>query len=204
LKKNEIKDSPIIIGDGNKFEKETAIGHGATIKKEVHIHDGSKQFEVAPNNATLIEKIAKILINRLGIIGTALVDFISFLGALFGIPIGITSTINVPVSSFTNSTILGDLPKYPEYAMLIFVCGFLSFIAFLIIANALFYFRNSHCENCGKDFALDEIQPRKVRDTKTVDGVYRVVTRFTECKFCHDKRKIKHFFEFHEDNDSQI
>jgi hypothetical protein len=107
LKKNEIQSSPIIIGDDNKFEKEVVIGHGAKlVKKEIHINDNSKKYNVAPPDVRNIETIAKILINRLGEKGTIILDFITIIGTFLGIPIGIKSIINPPSNEFIKNTVL--------------------------------------------------------------------------------------------------
>jgi hypothetical protein len=197
LKKNEIINSPITIGDKNEFKKEAVIGHGAKlVKQEIHVDDGSRKYSVSPPNVSNIEIIAKILINRIGKKWTLILDLLTLIGTFLGIPIGLNSVLNTPLNAFTKNTIVEFIPKFPEFAMIILILGFLSFFAFLIITNALIYYRTSRCHNCERDFALIEYKPRKRRDTETFDAIHRQETKYTECRYCHDKKEFTGFFEF--------
>jgi acetyltransferase-like isoleucine patch superfamily enzyme len=190
IKKYENVGSPIEIGDNAKFGKETIVGHGSRIEKtEIHFNDDSKKYDVAPPNVSNIESVAKLLINKLGERGTIILDLITLIAWLFGIPIGFNSIINPPSNQFSKSTFIEYIPKYPEYAMLIVFLGFFSFFVFLLISEALHHYRTSKCQECGRDFALIEYKPRKRRDTDTFDAIHREETRFTECRYCHDKKK---------------
>lgn len=203
LKKNEINESPITIGDGNKFEKETVIGHGSKIvKKEIHINDGSRNYEVASPDVSNIETITKILINRLGEKWTIILDLITIIGTVLGIPIGFKSVLNTPSNAFTKNTIVGVIPKFPEFAMTILILGFISFFAFLIITYALIYYRTSRCQNCGHDFAQIEYKPRKRRDVDAVDATERVEKRFYKCRYCGDKTTEKKFITISKDKNN--
>lgn len=184
-------DSSVNMGDGNVIQ-EAAIGEGA---KFVKISEGEKQFNKAPGDIGLIETISKLLINHLGFWKTIFLDIIALLGGLFGIPIGLVSSFNIPSNSFTNAIPIGFLPRFPEYSSPILIGGFLSFIVFIIISDSIQYYRTSRCPNCGRDFALREYKPRKVHDVEAVDAVYRQEKRYKECRFCHDKFITNHFYE---------
>jgi len=153
-------------------------------------------YNVAPPNIRNIETIAKILINRLGKRGTIILDLITIIGTFLGIPIGFNSVLNTPSNAFTKNTIIEFIPKFPEFALIVLILGFLSFFAFLIITYALIYYQTSRCQNCGRDFALVEYKPRKRRDTDTFDAIHRQETQYTECRYCHDKKEFTDFFEF--------
>jgi hypothetical protein len=196
-KKNDrpVNDSSVNIGNGNTF-RDAAIGEGATLIKDSHIvvDENSKSYEVAPFNASLIEFIAKILINKLGEKGTLVVDIISLLGVLLGIPIGINSFL--PIYDSSKSSFGEVLPQFPQYAMVIFVIGIISLFLFCITTASLRYYRSSRCENCNRDFAYQEYKPRTRRDVDTVDAVHRVEKIFLKCRYCGYKTVEKRFFEF--------
>ena len=204
IKRYENVGSPITIGDNAKFGKEIVVGHGSKIeKKEIHINDGSKKYKVAPPNVRPIEFVAKLLINKLGEKVTIILDLITLIAWLFGIPIGIKSIINPPSNQFSANTFVEYIPKFPEHATLIVILGFISLFVFLIISDALHHYRISKCQQCGRDFALIEYKPRKRRDTDTFDATHREETRFTECRYCHDKKTVKYFFKFRKENEEE-
>lgn len=199
----KIENSPITIGDDNKFKGDTIIGHGSKIEK-IEIHEGSKaiEYEVAPPYIRIIEALSKVLIFTVGETKSKFLDILALLGALFGIPIGFNSLLNTPANQFTNSTPIGLLPKFPQYAMIIIVLGFLSFFAFVMLFEALNYYPKVKCENCGQDFALREIKPRKRRDVDAVDAVYRSEIHYTECRYCHDRKEANYYSKIGRDHEN--
>lgn len=194
-------DHSIKIGNNNKFEKDAVIGHGSRIEKNTYyIQDKSQEFETAPPNSANIEVIAKILLKALGFKGSVIVELVALVLTFLGIPIGMVSVVNMPSNQFTQSTPIGLLPTFPKYGIGILILGFIALVIFIVVLDALIYYRVSRCESCGRDFALFENQARKVRDVDAVDAVYRVEKHYTECRYCHNVREKKIFFEYPKSN----
>ena len=179
LTNDRIDNSSVNIGDGNKFEKDTAIGSGATIIKDstiIHnsnlIHDNTLRYEVPSNENILIENIAKLLINNLGLKKSAILDVVIFLIGGLGF--------------FSNYFFTSGYTTF-------FIIGVVLLIVGIFIAYSLFYYKNSICEKCGKEFAYREYKPRFREDVSDQDVTHRKEKAYFKCKFCGHKTERTYF-----------
>jgi len=65
--------------------------------------------------------------------------------------------------------------------------GTILLIIGILLLNALQYKQAIRCQKCKKDYAYKEYKPKKIRETPAREGTKQEITKYLECRFCHDR-----------------
>jgi hypothetical protein len=124
----------------------------------------------------MLEKLAIFLINHLGerrLIG-----------------------IDITLGIGTIISIIGWLQNLFRNGTFFFGIGVILVLSSILITKVIFFYKDSRCDKCGKDFAIFENQPGKRRDVESNGVIYRREEHFFECSYCGDKTTSKNIERF--------
>lgn len=202
-------ESSIKIGDGNKFDGDTAIGQGAKIIKDSIVIDKSQNktttYKIKKKDVTILNQFSPYLIERFGKEKIGITGLIGLVAGLVTILSGIKSLLFSSNSKLFNILFVEILPTVPQdYGILIFTIGVILFIFGLFLLQVISFHDYTHCERCDKDFAYKEIGNPKTVETKTRWGYNEVTTRTFQCQYCGNTIEDESIEEFDENGNRII
>lgn len=209
LKKEKISESSIKIGDGNKFDGDTAIGQGAKIIKDSVVIDNSQNksttYKTKKKDVTILNQFSPYLIEKFGKKKIGIVGIISLIAGVITILSGIKSLLFSTNSNSFNVLFIEILPAAPQnFGVLIFMIGVILLILGLFLLQVLNYHNYTRCERCNKDFAYQEIGTPRTEETKTRWGYNEITTRTLQCRFCGHSTERDLIEEFDENGNKII
>ena len=170
-------DRSIAVGDHGQISGVTS-GNGSNVIQETSIQNevGGITYEIPIKDPLMLEKVAVFFINHLGERKLIGIDITLGIGTIF--------------------SIIGWIQNLFSYRIFFFGIGIILILLLILITKVIFFYKNSRCDKCGKDFAVFEYQPGKRRDVESNGVIYRREERFFECRYCGDKttsKKIERF-----------
>lgn len=192
MKNRGYSDSPINIGDDNRFEGDTVIGHGSQIIKDSVYYDDSKRYETNIQDITIVEGTAQFFIGHFGRRNTSIGGIISIISGFLTIISGLKSLFSTTENNPYNIFILTIFPSSETHGGIILLIGFFLFVFGLLLIGILQYQDDTKCGNCGRDFAYQEIERPFVIEKEISEGIHKTTFRTYKCRFCGYKIKRKY------------
>ena len=184
MKNKGYSDSPINIGDSNRFEGDTVIGHGSQIIKDSVYYDGYKRYETNIQDVTIVKGTAQVFIGHFGRRNTSIGGIISIIGGFLTIISGLKSLFPTTENNPYNIFILTIFPSSETHGGLILLIGLILIGFGLLLLGLLQYQDDTKCGNCGRDFAYEEIKRPFVIENEISEGIHKTTFRTYKCRFC--------------------